>query len=164
VLKDYLGNDVAMYKVETPLRARTHQAAQTHQAVQPYQAVQPNLLALPHPSSNFGSTETTLPPPPPPQIVDIIPRSGPHSKGQRVWFKVQNLPRGNDMHYSVGFGELGIVGTSFVCSEDDEVQILECTTPITSTPCLVIPSLMHHYEPHIPLGSSDLCYEFASQS
>jgi len=147
-----------MYQVETPLRARSHQAVQSHQAVPP------NLLALPHPSSNFGSTEMTLPPPSPPQIVHIIPRSGPHSKGQRVWLKVQNLPRGNDMHYLVGFGELGIVSTSFVFSEDDEVQILECTTPITSTPCIVIPSLMHHYEPHIPLGSSDLYYEFASQS
>jgi len=138
--------------METPLKARMHQA------------VQPNLLALPHPSSNFGSTEMTSPPPSPPQIVDIIPRSGPHSKSQRVWLKVQNLPRGNDLHYFVGFGELGIVSTSFVCSEDDEVQILECTTPITSTPCLAIPALMHHYEPHIAFGSSDLYYEFASQS
>ena len=83
---------------------------------------------------------------------------------QILWLKVQNLPRGNGLRYLVGFGVAGVEITSFVCSEEDKVQILECTTPITTTPCITILSLMHFYDPHTPLGSSDVSYEFASQS
>ena len=100
---------------------------------------------------------------PPPRIVDINPRFGPYFASQRIWLKIQNLPRGNGLRYSVRFGETDVVSTSFVCSEEDEVQLLECTTPITSTPCFSFPSLMHHYDPHTPIGSSDVYYEFASQ-
>ena len=158
MLRDYLGNDVATHQIETPLSARTHQASQ------PHQAVQPNIIALPQASSNLGSTETMSPPPLAPQIVDIIPQSGPHFRNQRIWLKVQNLPRGNGLRYLVGFGEAGIVSTSFVCSEEDKVQILECSTPITPTPCFTVPSLMQFSDPHTPLGSSDVSYEFASQA
>ena len=76
---------------------------------------------------------------------------------------IQNLPRGDGLHYLVGFGETGIVSTSFVSSEGDQVQILECSTPITSTPCFASLSLMCHSDPQIPIGSSDVYYEFNSQ-
>ena len=155
MLRDCHGDNVARYQVETTLRARAHQASQ------PHQAVQPNILALPQASS--GSTERVLPPPLAPQIVDIFPRSGPHFMSQRILLKVQNLPRGYRLRYLVGFCEAGIRLSSFVSSKEDEVQILECTTPITSTPCYVIPSLMRLDVPHTPLGYSDVSYEFASQ-
>jgi len=151
---NWLENDI----METQVKSQAHPASQ------PHQLVQLTHVALPQANYDYGNTETMLPAPSLPQIVDIIPRSGPHSKSQRVWLKVQNLPRGDGLHYLVEFGEFGIVGTSFVCSEEDEVQVLECTTPTTSTPCLIIPSLRYQNEPHIPLGSSDVYYEFASQS
>ena len=152
MLKDDLGNIVAMYQVPTPLKARIHQPVQPNLA-------QPNLAF-----SDFGSTGMTLPPSRPPQIVDIIPGSGPYDKSQRVWLKVESLPRGNGLAYFVGFGGAGIVSTSFISSEEDEVQILECTTPMASTPCPSFLSLMHHYDPLMLLGSSNVYYEFTSQS
>jgi hypothetical protein len=154
-LRDCFGNDIATCQVETPLKARIHQL------------VQP---ALPQASPDFGSTQTTVspplpaPPPPTPRIVDIIPRFGPHFASQRIWVKVENLPRGNGLHYLIGFEEAGTVATSFVCSEGDQVQILECATPITSRPCYAIPSLMYHHDPQILIGSSDVYYGFAPQS
>jgi len=95
-----------------------------------------------------------------PQIVDVIPQSGPHFTRQRVWFKVQNLPRGDNLHYFIGFGEAGIVSTSFVCSEGDQIQILECETPVTSTPYSTIPWLTQGDGPEIPIGSSNVKYAF----
>lgn len=135
--------------------------AQTLPASQPHQPVQPNFLDLLQVNRGHRSTETTLPPPP--RIVDINPQFGPYFANQRVWLKVKNLPRGGGLHYLVGFGEPGIVGTSFISSEGDQVQILECTTPIASAPCLCFPSLMRHYDPQIPIGFSDVHYEFNSQ-
>jgi hypothetical protein len=141
----------------------TQLEAQTLPASQLHQLVQPTFLASPPSNRDFASTETTLSPPQP-RIVDINPHFGPHFASQRVWLKVQNLPRGSGLHYLVRFGEAGIVSTSFVCSEGDEVQFLDCTTPIASTPCICIPTLMHYYDPQTPIGSSDVYYEFASQS
>ena len=132
----------------TPLKARKHQSSQ------PPQAVQPNYSVLPHATPGFGSTGTL------PQIVDIIPQFGPHFTRQRVWLKVRHLPRGNGLHYFVGFGDAGTVSTSFMCEEGDQIQILECATPVTSTPCPVIPSLMQGGNPPIPIGSSDVEYAF----
>ena len=83
---------------------------------------------------------------------------------QRVWLKVESLPRGDDLHYLVGFGDTDIVSTSFVSSEEDKVQILECMTPLISMPCFSCLKLVHHYAPQTPLGSSNVYYEFASQS
>lgn len=97
---------------------------------------------------------------PSPQIVDIIPQFGPHFSSQRVWVKVQNLPRGKGLHYFIEFGEVGIASASFVCSEGDQVQILECATPITSTPRSTILSLMHDHNPQIPIGSGNVEYTF----
>ena len=155
-LRDRHGNDVATYQMGTQLKAQTLPASQL------YQPVQPNFLDLIQANCDYPSIEISLPPPPP-RIVDINPQSGPYFANQRVWLKVKNLPRGDGLHYLVGFGGPGIVDTSFVSSEGDQVQILECTTPITSTPCICFPSLMRHYDPQIPIVFSDVSYEFNSQ-
>jgi len=144
-LRDWFGNDVATCQLETPLKTRTHGQVQ--------------MLALPQASPDFGSTVTTAPPP---QIVDINPRSGLHSAGQRVWVKVLNLPRGNGQRYLIEFDGVGIVSTSFESPEGDQVQILECTTPITPTPCGTLPALKYYWDPQSPIGSSDVQYFFTA--
>lgn len=156
VLKNCFGI-VATFRLQTPLRARTHQGSQPHQA-----PVQQNIFALPQAISDLaGSTNTTaLPPPPSPQIVDINPQHGPHFVGQRVWVKVQNLPQGNGQRYLIGFGHAGIVTTSFVSSEGDQVQILECTTPETPTSCAFLLSLMHDDDPQTPIAFGHIYYTF----
>lgn len=167
-LKDSLGNNVVTYQVEAPFKARTHARVRMQIPTQlpsfgHYQPVQPTVLAFPQPSPNLGSTEVTIPPPLP-RIVDIIPRIGPHYASQKLWVKVQNLPRGAGLQYLIGFGNGDTMRTSFVCSEGDQVQILECATPITSAACFVYPWLMQHHNPHIPIGFSDVHYTFASDS
>lgn len=139
----------------TQLKAQKLPASQRHQPVQP------NFLAWPQANPEYRSIETTSPPPP--RIVDINPQFGPYFAGQRVWLMVQNLPRGDGLHYLVGFSGAGIVSTSFVSSEGDQIQILECTTPTASAPCFAFLSLMRHCDPEIPIGSSDVYYEFNSQ-
>jgi hypothetical protein len=149
-----------MCQVDTLFKARTHDSSIQTQipllfpALDHHQPVQSNVVAM---SPDLESTEMTVAPPPPPRIVDMIPQIGPHYASQRVWVKVQNLPRGDSLHYLISFGDLGTVSTSFVSSEGDQVQILECMTPITSTPCFVHPSLMHD---QIPIGFSDIHYTF----
>ena len=92
--------------MQTPLRKRKHQ--KSHQTIsQPqHEQVQPDLVALPQASSSFGGIDSTvLPPPsPPPCIVNVIPRSGPHSTNERVWVTVVNLPRSNGEQYCIEFG------------------------------------------------------------
>ena len=95
-----------------------------------------------------------------PQIVDVIPQFGRHFTRERVWFKVHNLSRGDGLHYFIRFGEAGIVSTSFVCSEGDQIQVLECVTPVTPMPYSTIPTLMQGDNPQIPIGSSDVQYAF----
>ncbi len=131
-----------------------------HVPVQPQHApVLPNLAQA---SSGFGITTTVLSPPPPasPRILDINPQYGPHSTSQRVWVQVQNLPRGNGEQYDIEFSQVGMVATSFLSEEGDQVQILECTTPITSTPCMSCPSLRHAHNPQTPIGSSQAIDRF----
>ena len=155
-----------MCQVDTLFKARTHDSSIQTQiplqlsALDHHQPVQSNDVAMPLPLTNHDSESTEMTVPPPPRIVDVIPRFGPHYASQRVWVRVQNLPRGDSLHYRIGFGELGAVSTSFVCSEGDQVQILECFTPITSTPGSVHPSLMHDHGPQMPIGFSDIHYTF----
>lgn len=158
-MRDCYGNDVATYQMGIQLKAQTFPASQPHQ---PHQLVQPNFLNLIQANCDYPSIDITSQPPPP-RIVDINPQFGPYFANQRVWLKVKNLPRGDGLHYLVGFGGHGIVDTSFISSEGDQVQILECTTPIASATCRCFPSLMRHYDPQIPIGFSDVSYEFNSQ-
>ena len=144
-------NNVATFRVETPLKSRKH-----HSNQQP-QPVQQNYAALSQASPDFGSTQTMVPLP---QILDINPRYGQHSTNQRVWVAIQNLARGNGEQYLIGFGHAGMVTTSFVSSEGDQVQILECTTPTTSTLCSFFLSLMHDHDPQTPIGSGHAYYTF----
>lgn len=164
-MEDSFGTSVGTFQLQTPLRIRKHEKCQSqHVPVQPQHApVQPNLFALPQASSGFGIDTTVLPPPSPPpspHIVDINPRYGPHSTSQRVWVRVHNLPRANGEQYALEFGQVGMVATSFVSEEGDQVQILECTTPIPPTPCISYPSLRHSHDPQTPIGSSQAIYSF----
>ena len=155
---------MALFQMQTPLRVRKHEKSQPHQAiVQPVHVpVQPDLVVLPQASSGFGGIDSTvLPPPsPPPCIVDINPQSGPHSTSQRVWIRVENLPRGNGEQYCIEFGHAGTVATLFKSSEGDQVQILECMTPITPTSCALFLSLMCAHDFQTPIASSCVYYTF----
>jgi hypothetical protein len=166
--------------MQTRLRLRKHLPSRSHQApVQSHQApvqlhqvpVQPNLFALPQPIFDSESADTTEPPPPPPpppplpppppQIVDIIPHYGPHFASQRVWVNVQNLPRDNCQKYLIGFGEAGTMAASFVTAEGDQVQILECTTPVIPIPYTAFLSLMYDHDPQTPIATGLVHYTFA---
>ena len=114
------------------------------------------------PMARTGNLRHRVPtPPPPPQIVGIIPQYGTHFTSQRVWIKVQNLPRDNDQKYLIGFGYAGTVTTSFVTSEEDQDQILECGTPVTATSCICLLSLMRDDDPQTSIDSSHIYYTFA---
>ena len=154
-LDDAFGS-VGTFQLQTPLRIRKHEKPQSQHV-----PVQPNHIALPQASSGFGIDMTVLPPLlPSPHIVDINPQYGPYSISQRVWVRVQNLSRGNGEQYAIDFGQVGMVTTSFVSEEGDQVQILECTTPIAPTPCISCLSLRHSHDPQTPIGSSQAIYRY----
>ena len=111
-------------------------------------------------TSMYVAGSTVLSPPrPPPCIIDINPQSGPHSTSQRVWVRVENFPRDTGETFFIGFGDLGVVASSFMSSEGDQVQLLECVTPITSTSCALFLSLMTD-DLETPMASSDVYYTF----
>src|SRR5258706_2919341 len=143
--------------METPLRIRKHEKPQSKYApVQPqYAPFQPSLLALAQSTSAFTIDTTVLPPPaPPPHIVDINPQYMdriPQVNESGLEYRIH--PGAMASSNAIEFGQAGMVATSYLSEEGDQVQFLECPAPIPPAP--FIPWPYAHY-PQIPIGTGEV--------